>query len=165
MSNWPDIRQSVTQPGFQQGHCRPCLLGSLLSEGTAQPPPDAGFSCRCAGTLPLIPPSKDGNIVSSVSSSVSAGPEVQDEKCLRPWLPAGPRLLPLPQSAGSLVLGLHLSLCTGPLWLFLPFSSHPVTPAIRLQPPQKGKAWVQLQCHTSAHAPVSPLPPGLVTAA
>ncbi|GAB5572378.1 RNA-binding protein with multiple splicing 2 isoform X3 [Prionailurus iriomotensis] len=25
---------------------------------------------RCAGTLPLIPPSKDGNIVSSVSSSV-----------------------------------------------------------------------------------------------
>uniref|UniRef100_A0A8C4LCI3 RNA binding protein, mRNA processing factor 2 n=1 Tax=Equus asinus TaxID=9793 RepID=A0A8C4LCI3_EQUAS len=70
VSNWPDIRQSVTQPGFQQGHCRPCLLGSLLSEGTAQPPPDAGFSCRCAGTLPLIPPSKDGNIVSSVSSSV-----------------------------------------------------------------------------------------------
>lgn len=31
------------------------------------------FSCRCAGTLPLTRPSKDGSIASSVNASVSAG--------------------------------------------------------------------------------------------
>lgn len=93
-------------------------------EGTAQLAADVGFSCRCAGTLPLTPPSKDGNIVSSVSSSVSAGPEAQEEECPRAWLPAGPRFLPVPEPGSSLELGAHLSWCARHSGWFLPFSSH-----------------------------------------
>ncbi|XP_053079866.1 RNA-binding protein with multiple splicing 2 isoform X1 [Acinonyx jubatus] len=46
-----------------QPYKAPHLSGSLVT-GLLQ------LEARCAGTLPLIPPSKDGNIVSSVSSSV-----------------------------------------------------------------------------------------------
>lgn len=118
MSNWPDIYQSVIEPGLQQdteGHVYSALPSR---QGTAQLVPDIGFSCRCAGTLPLIPPSKDGNIVSSVSSSVSVGSEVQGE-CPGPGLPAGLRFPAPPESQSPRMLSLHLSLCTGHSgWVF-----------------------------------------------
>ena len=88
MSNWPAsaLRDGTrTRTGAQKAVSR----APPLSGGTAQLAPNLGFSYRCAGTLPLIPPSQDGNIGSSVSSSVSAGSETRTESLPEPGLLQG----------------------------------------------------------------------------
>ncbi|KAG8510277.1 RNA-binding protein with multiple splicing 2 [Galemys pyrenaicus] len=89
------------------GHLYPQSYGKTTAcsrpperEGAASPAADLGFSCRCAGTLPLIPPNKDGNTVSSVSSSVlflKSWPPVGEEAALSfhcPQVACGVLLLP-----------------------------------------------------------------------
>lgn len=125
-----------------------------LSEGTARPAPNLGFSYRCAGTLPLIPPSQDGNIGSSVSSSVSAGSETRTESLPEPGLLQG-------HGSSAQVLGARwcspdLSLHRGHSGWFspLPQPCHPLPST--WQPPCKGVGLGPAPVSPSAHGPLSP---------
>lgn len=51
------------------------------------------------------------------------------------------------------------------LWLVSPLLFPPSPPAVRLAACHEGQARVLLQSHPSAHGHLSPLPPGLATAA
>lgn len=158
MSNWP-ASALETAPGRGRGTEGHVPRAPPLSEGAAPLAPNRGFSYRCVGALPLMPPSRDGNIGSSVSSSVSAGSETRTESLSEPGLLPG-------HGSGARWCSPDLSLHWGHSgWLSpLPQPCHPLPST--WQPPCKGAGLGPAPVsHLCSRPPLSPLPPGLVTTA